>query len=214
MSISVIIIIVTCIVSILSFPSSQPVIGSGYEAIKRFDKLKFNARAVIGNREFYRLLSSGFVHADWFHLIFNMVTLYCFGPLVEKVFCEISGNTAGRYIYLLLYVSAIAVSSLPDLIKHKNDSWFNAVGASGAISAVLFSSILFFPTNKIFFFFIPVGIPAFIFAPLYLLYCLYMGKKNIDNIGHTAHFAGAIYGMIFTLIESPLLINAFLNFFA
>ena len=111
----------------------------------------------------------------------------------------------------MFYIVAIAVSSLYDLIKHKNNHAYNAIGASGAVSAILFTSILFYPTHGIGILFIPISIPAFILGPLYLLYSYVMSKKNIDNIGHNAHFYGALFGFIVPIIVRPAF---FLEFIA
>ena len=176
-----------------------------------FLALKFNAWAVWNRRQWYRTLSYGLVHANWGHLIFNMLTLYFFGSVVEKYFTAAFGNPGGIVLYAVMYVTALAVSTVADLLKFKNNPDYNAVGASGAVSAVLFASILFEPKMGIYIFFIPIPIPGYIFAPLYLLYCWYMARRNIDNIGHSAHFWGAVYGLIFPLICNPGIISHFLS---
>ena len=156
------------------------------------------------------MLSYGLVHGGWGHLIFNMLTLYFFGPVVEQYFASEFGATAGAILFAVLYVSAIAVSTVGDLLKYKNDYNYNAVGASGAVSAILFASILFEPKMGIYIFMIPIPIPGYIFAPLYLAYCWYMAKRNMDNIGHTAHFWGAVYGLVFPLLCRPAIFSHFL----
>jgi membrane associated rhomboid family serine protease len=158
------------------------------------------------------MLTYGAVHGGWGHLVFNMLTLYFFGPLVERYFQAMSG-AAGPVLFAVLYVTALAVSSAGDLVKYRNDWNYNAVGASGAVSAVLFASVFFEPTMGIYFYFIPIPIPGFIFAPLYLIYCQWMARRNMDNIGHTAHFWGAVYGFIFPLIIKPSLFYHFINSF-
>ncbi len=150
-------------------------------------------------KEYYRLLSSGFIHADWMHLFFNMFTLYAFGQYVEQTF-EAMGKP---YLFPILYLMAIVASSLPDMIKHKDHSYFRSLGASGGVAAVLFSSVYFYPWAKIQIMFIPFGIPAVIFAGLYLAYCVYASKKGNDNINHDAHFWGAIFGFVFTFLFDP-----------
>jgi len=194
------IIIVTAIVSILCFSGK---LNSG--------KLLFNSYCVWHRRQWYRLFSYGLVHAGWGHLIFNMLTLYFFGPVVERYFTDSFGTGTGSALFIFLYFSAIAVSSIGDLIKYRNSPGYNAVGASGAVSAILFASILFEPRMGIYIFMIPIPIPGFIFAPLYLLYCWYMAKRNIDNIGHSAHFWGAVYGLLFPIICRPSIITHFLS---
>ena len=194
-TIIIIIIIITSLVSIMCF-------NGGSIA----NNIIFNAFSVWHNKEWHRMLSYGLVHSGWGHLIFNMLTLYFFGCVVEQYFAAAFGQTAGVVLYILMYVSAIAVSTIGDLVKYRNDSNYNAVGASGAVSAVLFASVLFEPKMGIYFYFIPIPIPGYIFAPLYLLYCWYMAKRNMDNIGHTAHFWGAVYGLLFPIICKPEII--------
>lgn len=173
-----------------------------------FDGLKFNAYFIHQRKEWYRFFSYGLIHADWMHLMINMFVLYSFGEIVEQFFnyyFEFKG-----YIYFaLLYIGGIGFSSLFDYGKYKKDIYYNAVGASGAVSAVVFSSIILYPVGKIFLFFIPIGIPAPIFGILYLAYSVYMGKKGTDNIGHSAHFWGAIYGIAFTIAIKPQLLIIF-----
>jgi membrane associated rhomboid family serine protease len=167
-----------------------------------FDRLKFNAYMIHSKREYHRFLTYGFIHADWVHLFVNMLVLYSFGQIVEDLFqyyFQIKG-----YVYFgLLYIAGIGFSSLFDYGKHKDNIYYNAVGASGAVSAVVFSSIILYPAGKIFLFFIPIGIPAPIFGVLYLIYSAYMARKGTDNIGHSAHFWGAIFGVVFTIAINP-----------
>ena len=193
------IIIITTAVSILCFN------GRGMQA------LMFNAYDVWHRHKWYKLFSNGLVHGGWGHLLFNMLTLYFFGSVVEQYFSLAFGNTLGIILYIVLYVSAIAVSTVGDLIKYRNSPGYNAVGASGAVSAVLFASILFEPKMGIYIYLIPIPVPGYIFAPLYLLYCWYMAKRNMDNIGHTAHFWGAVYGLLFPIVCHPSVFTHFLN---
>ena len=175
-----------------------------------FDKLKFNAYAINKNREWYRFFTYGLIHADYMHLFINMFVFYSFGGVVENIF-HIYFDSQATLFYILLYVGGIAFSSLFDFGKYKNNSYYNAVGASGAVSAILFSSIILYPQGKIFLFFIPIGIPAPIFGILYLVYSAYMAKKGTDNVGHSAHFWGAIYGIAFTIALKPSLVISFFN---
>jgi membrane associated rhomboid family serine protease len=178
-----------------------------------FDKFKFNAYAISKYKEWYRFFTYGIIHADYMHLFINMFVFYSFGEIVETVFGLYFGSKSTLF-YILLYVGGIAFSSLWDFGKHKNDSYYNAVGASGAVSAILFSSIILYPQGRIFLFFIPIGIPAPIFGILYLAYSAYMAKKGTDNVGHSAHFWGAIYGIAFTIALKPsLAITFFENLF-
>ena len=198
--ITIIIIAITSLVSILCFTRKIDV-----------NKLLFHAYSVWHRKEWYRMLSYGLVHSGWGHLFFNMLTLFFFGRVVEQYFSLAFGDTLGIILYVVLYVSAIAVSSAGDLIKYRNDWNYSAVGASGAVSAVLFASILFEPKMGIYIYLIPIPVPGYIFAPLYLLYCWYMSKRNMDNIGHTAHFWGAVYGLLFPLACRPELFRHFLS---
>ena len=195
-TITLIIILATAGVSILCF-----------YGILNINPWIFNAYQVWHGKQWHRMLSYGFVHGGWGHLIFNMLTLYFFGPVVEEHFAMTFGATAGSILFAVLYVSAIAVSTVGDLLKYKDNYHYNAVGASGAVSAILFASILFEPKMGIYIFMIPIPVPGYIFAPLYLLYCWYMAKRNLDNIGHTAHFWGAVYGLVFPLLCKPVIFN-------
>ena len=175
-----------------------------------FDKMKFNAFIIKENKQWYRFISYGLIHADWMHLLINMFVLYSFGEQVEMMFIYIFG-LKGTILFLILYVTAIFISAYPSYEKHKNNSWYNAVGASGAVSAILFSSILLLPSSKIYLLFIPFPIPAVIFGILYLIYSAYMAKKSVDNIGHDAHFWGAVYGLTFPIVLKPSLFLNFIN---
>lgn len=200
---TVIIIAITCIVSILCFNGTL-----------NGNKLIFNAYQVWHRKEWYRMLTSGMIHSGWGHLFFNMLTLYFFGRVVEQYFSAAFGGVLGTVLYVVLYVSALAISSLGDLVKYRNNWNYNALGASGAVSAVLFASILFAPKMGIYIYLIPIPVPGYIFAPLYLLYCWYMAKRNMDNIGHTAHFWGAAYGILFPIICKPDVLSFCLSQFS
>lgn len=190
--VTIIIIGITCLVSILCFNGRLN--GS---------KLLFNAYQVWHRREWYRMFTSGMIHSGWGHLFFNMLTLYFFGRVVEQYFAAAFGDILGTVLYVVLYVSALAISSIGDLVKYRDNWNYNALGASGAVSAILFASILFAPKMGIYIYLIPIPVPGYIFAPLYLLYCWYMAKRNMDNIGHTAHFWGAVYGLLFPIVCQP-----------
>ncbi len=174
-----------------------------------FDTLKFNPYRTNHNKEVWRLFTYGFIHADWVHLGVNMFVLFSFGTLVSSYFDLIFPGKATFY-FLLLYFGALAISAAPAFGKHKNNLYYNSVGASGAVSAIVFSSIVFDPMNKIYLFFIPIGIPAILFGVLYLVYSAYMDKKGKDNIGHDAHFWGGIYGFVLTIALKPDLFSHFL----
>ena len=139
-----------------------------------------------------------------------MFVLYSFGRVVEYSYKYLFGVKAYLF-YLLLYVGGILFSVVFDFGKYKNNAYYSAVGASGAVSAIVFSSIIISPLDKIYMFFIPIGIPSFIFGIIYLIYSAYMAKNSKDNIGHNAHFWGAVFGIAFTLILKPNLFVNFLN---
>ncbi len=196
MSITFFIIILTSSVSIYAFNNRQ-----------LFDKFKLNPYMVVQRKEYIRIFTHALLHADWGHLIFNMLTLYFFGKLVEQYFIMIF--PAGKLLFVLLYIIGIFVSSIPSILKNKNNHWYNSVGASGAVSAVLFAGILFDPHMSIFIMFIPIPIPAFLFGIAYLVYSQYMSRQNKDNINHDAHFYGAVFGFMFPVLLKPALIGYF-----
>jgi membrane associated rhomboid family serine protease len=187
-SITLVLVIVTVLVSIGGL--SQP---------KIMEDLIFYPPA-IKRGQYYRFISHGFIHADFFHLAFNMIALFSFGVSVEKIFSiDCLFGEKGKYILLVLYFSALIVASLPDYIRFKDSYHFRSLGASGAVSAMIFSSIIFFPQADISFFFIP-HIPGYIFAILYLGISAYLDKRGGSNVNHGAHFWGAAYGIVFTLV--------------
>ena len=183
------------------------------------EEYMLNPYLIVHRKQYYRIFSSAFLHADWGHLLFNMITLYFFGSAmqdgveygVEPIFKILFGNKLGILYYLILYIGGFMFASLPALIKHKDNINYNALGASGAVSAVLFASILFSPYSSLYIFLIPVPIPAIVFGVGYLFYSAYMAKRNTDNIAHDAHFLGAIFGFLFQILLKPELFNYFIN---
>ena len=194
------IIALTCITSILAFQNTE-----------MFHKYLFNPYIINRNKEWQRFFTHALLHADWTHLLMNMFVLYSFGRIIENYYFDMLFGPKASLFFALLYVGAVVASSVPSYEKHKNDSYYNSVGASGAVSAVVFSSILIEPTQKIVFLFLPFPIPAVVFGILYLFYSRYMAKKENDNIGHDAHFWGAVFGIIFTLMLKPGLGKLFLE---
>ncbi len=148
--------------------------------------------------QWYRFISSGFIHADWMHLIFNLFTLFFFGSEVERMFA-LFGIPA--HYYVILYLSGIAVASLPSFFKHRHNVFYRSLGASGGVAAVLFSFVYFAPWNWIIVLFIPI--PGILAGVAYLIYSAYMSGKGGDSINHDAHFWGAVFGFLFTLVVSP-----------
>ncbi|NVO31540.1 rhomboid family intramembrane serine protease [Hymenobacter lapidiphilus] len=161
--------------------------------------------------DWYRFLTSGFLHADFTHLLFNMIAFYSFSRVVETIFGYAFGTTAGLLWYLLLYLGGIIVSSLPTYLRHRDDPNYRSLGASGGVSAVVFSAILFNPAAGLYIFPIPFEIPGFIFGLLYLGYSYYMSQRQGDNINHDAHFYGALYGVVLTLVLIPKAAGIFLE---
>lgn len=155
--------------------------------------------------QYDRFITHGFVHADGTHLLFNMITLYFFGNVIEYFYRQ--------YLYdlgfVLFYLGGLIVAILPSYLKHKDNPNWASLGASGSVSAVLFAYILFQPWNLIFVFFIPV--PAIIFAVLYVAYSIWSGKRGNSNINHSAHLWGAAYGVIVTLLVEPQVLGHFLS---
>lgn len=171
-------------------------------------KFNFNAYQIVHGKQWYRIFTHAFLHANWEHLIVNMIVLYSFGNALYRYFYIYVGHNL-LPLYLGIYIGGIVISSVYTLYRERDNFNYNAVGASGAVSAVTFACIFFDPLNKIYFMmFIPI--PAIVFGVLYLVYSYYMGKKNIDNVGHDAHFWGAVYGFVFPIIIKPSLL---LNFF-
>ena len=196
LSITIIIIIATCVLSVSAF--SQP---------KLMEDLIFYPPA-IQRRQYYRFISHGFIHANYIHLAFNMLALYSFGVNLESVFnLDCIFYNRGRLFYLLLYFSALIVASLPDYFKYRDSYHFRSLGASGAISAVVFSRIIFFPSQTVGFFFIPM--PGYVFAIAYLILSVYFDKRGGGNINHSAHFWGAAYGIVFTLVMCAFFADGF-----
>jgi len=173
------------------------------------NKWIMNPYSVKQYKEYYRFLTSGFLHADYAHLFFNMLSLYFFGDIVAYYFSGIFGSDIGSLLYAVLYLVGIIVANVPSYADHKNDRYYNALGASGGVSAVVFSAILFQPTAQIYVYFFPV--PGFVYAILYSAYSYYMSKRNLDNIGHSAHLYGAAFGVAFTLLLQPSLFSHFIN---
>ena len=161
-----------------------------------FERYKFNVGG-LKRGEQVRLFSAGFLHVDMTHLIFNMLTLYFFANVVIAYL--------GSFNFIIIYVASLLLGNLLSLYFHKDENYYSAVGASGAVTGILYSAILLEPDMSLFIFFIPIPIPAYIFGIAYLLYSIYGMKKQLGNIGHDAHFGGAIGGYVVTLILVPVL---------
>lgn len=178
-----------------------------------FSKLQFNAYQVYHRKEVHRLLTHGFLHANWTHLIVNMLVLYFFGPIVEKLMRYYLSDAMQGWsmlVYMFFYFAAIIVATLVSLYKNKDNVWYNSVGASGAVSAVIFFYIFFNPWEKIYFYGI-LPVPGIIMGVLYLIYGHYMSRKGTDNVNHDAHIVGALFGFIFPLFINYHLISVFVD---
>jgi len=171
------------------------------------NRLSFNSYAVFKRGEWYRILTHGFVHADTMHLLVNMFTLWSFGTYMESLFMSMG---FGRWGFIGLYFGGMIFASLYDLFKYRDNIYYQSIGASGAVSAILFSSIIFAPWGKILLFAI-IPVPGIIFGVLYLVYCQYMAKQSSDNINHNAHFYGALYGLLFPILLRPSLLDYFVS---
>ncbi|MFN6038696.1 MAG: rhomboid family intramembrane serine protease [Bacteroidota bacterium] len=181
----------------------------------KLSKYAFTPYLIKNNREHYRFLSHAFIHADEMHLFFNMLGLYFFGTYLEDYLCIVLfGPLKGRIMFLVFYTTAIYAASLPQYFRQRNSSNQSSLGASGAVNAIVFAYIMVNPTSKLSFFLIPIGIPAWIFGIFYLGMSYYLSKRKnkngfIDMIDHSAHFWGALYGIIFMIALEPELLTDF-----
>ncbi|WP_027381675.1 rhomboid family intramembrane serine protease [Chryseobacterium daeguense] len=184
-----ILIVIIAITAIISFVAPN---GSS-----NFEKYKFSVGAILHRKEYIRLLSAGFLHADIMHLAFNMITLYFFGPVVIQGF----GNVG----FLIIYFGAILLGNIFSLFIYQKQPWYSAIGASGGVSGILFSAIALYPQIGIYFFFIPIPIPGYIFGLVYFGYSVYMmlNPRQHDNIGHAAHLGGAFFGLVYAVANQP-----------
>ncbi|MDQ1092852.1 membrane associated rhomboid family serine protease [Xanthomonas sacchari] len=172
------------------------------------DRLILWPPAIDRHKQYDRLVTYGFIHADFPHLLFNMVTLYFFGGPIEVLMERLTGN---MLVYPLFYLAALVVSILPSYLKNQKNPNYMSLGASGAVSAVLFAFILMAPWTGIFFFFIPIPIPAILYAVFYVGYSIWMDRRGGDNVNHSAHLAGAAFGVMFLLIMEPSILQHFLG---
>jgi membrane associated rhomboid family serine protease len=166
----------------------------GFNDYSFLDKYKFQVGKVLSGEKI-RTLTSGFLHVDWMHLGFNMYALYLFGDIVASIL--------GMFNFLIIYFGSLIAGSFYSLQYHKDEPYYSAVGASGAVSGVVYSSILLYPSMELYLFFIPIPIPGYIFGVGYLLYSIYGMKQQLGNIGHSAHLGGAIGGFALTLLLNP-----------
>lgn len=183
-SISLLLILVNVVVSYRGFSSP------GF-----FNRYHFEVERIRVHKEYWRLITSGFLHVSWTHLIFNMISLYFFSAGIEFF--------AGPSFFLLVYFASLVGGSLFSLFVHRHEGSFSAVGASGAICGIIFATIALSPGMSIGFFFLPIGIPAWLYGLIFVIYSIYGIRSRRDNVGHEAHLAGALIGMITALLIMP-----------
>lgn len=201
-SITILILIITSVISFTAF-SNQ----------KIMDDLIFYPPAISNRNQWYRFVTNGFIHADITHLAFNMLSFYMFGEYVEKYFNALFDDK-GRILFTAMYLTGLIICLIPTYLQNKNNYHYRSLGASGAVSAVVFAGIFLEPNIKIGLFILPPIIPGFIFGPLYLGLSAYMAKRGGDNVNHSAHFWGAIWGVVFVILSCSWLssFNPLLNF--
>jgi membrane associated rhomboid family serine protease len=191
-TVNLVLIALTCLVSWLAWQDPR-----------LLERLLFRPVAV-GRGEFHRFVTYGFVHGDGQHLLFNMITLYFFGQLIEQAYAPYLGS----FGYALFYLGGLVVSVLPSYLEHRRDPDYRSLGASGAVSGVLFAFVLLAPWSIIYIFVIPV--PAIVYAVAYVAYSVWAGRRGKDNINHSAHLWGAGYGVLFSLAMEPRIAGLFL----
>lgn len=184
------------IVTIVIIASNVIMSFKGFDDRLFFEKYKFNVGS-IRRGEQIRMISSGFLHADTTHLLMNMVTLYFFAGTVI--------NQLGNFNFVIIYIAGLIFGNLLSLYFHKDEYWYSAIGASGAVTGILYAAILLEPSMSLYMFFIPIPIPGYVFGIGYLLYSIYGIKNRVGNIGHDAHFGGAVGGYALTLLLMPSL---------
>ncbi|MDE2156621.1 MAG: rhomboid family intramembrane serine protease [Xanthomonadaceae bacterium] len=194
MPITLVIIAITCVVSFMAFNNG-----------KLMNDLILWPPAITRHREYHRLVTYGVVHADFGHLLFNMFTLFFFGRAVEGFFTD----RLGTFGFVLFYIGGLVVSILPTYLKNRDNPHYRSLGASGAVSAVLFTYVLFSPWSRIIVLVVPM--PAIVYAVLYTAYSIYMDRRGHDNVNHSAHLWGAAYGVLFTVLVEPRVLPYFLG---
>jgi membrane associated rhomboid family serine protease len=183
----------------------------------RYKKLLFlfdlSPSRLIHEKEYYRVLTHAFLHADYVHLIVNMIVFFSFGTSVERIFKELQANDmigSATVHYFILFLLGIVLSALSTIVRYRNNPGYSSVGASGMVSAMVFAHIFFQPMQKIYFYF-AIPIPGIVFGILYLIYSSYMGRKNRDNINHEAHLWGAVFGFFYPVLMNPSLARLFID---
>jgi len=199
---TILLVAITSIISVIAFNKHE-----------LFDKLQLNPYATYHKKEWYRIISHGFLHADWVHLFVNMFVLFSFGRVVESIFKQLAYEGIIKspvLTFVILYFGSMIMATITTIKKQKDNQWYNSVGASGAVSAVIFTSIFFQPLANLYFYTV-IPIPGIVFGILYLAYSHYMSKRGGDNINHDAHFIGAVFGFLFPILLEPKLFFVFIN---
>ncbi len=199
MSITYVLIGITVLISWYSFSQA--------DVLRKF---MMNPYLINSRNQYYRFITSGFIHKDFVHLLWNMISLYFFGSVVERIFMMLWGATKGGVYFVTLYILGIIISDLPTYFKNRHNPGYNSLGASGGVASVIFTSIIFFPLNKICIYF-AFCLPGFILGLLFLAYSYFHGRKSMDNINHDAHLYGALFGLVFSVVMYPSSIK---NFFS
>ena len=200
--ITIIIIAVTVGISAIAFNNQQIL-----------EKLLLSPYRITHQKEYFRIVTHGFVHADWMHLLINMFVLWSFGNALQLWFNQLAiVNLISSPVLhiLIIYLGGIIISSLSSIVKNKNNYYYKSVGASGAVSAIVFASIFFDPWQSLYLFAI-IPIPGILFGAAYLRYSHYMSKKGGDNINHDAHFYGALFGLVYPVLIDPSLVTHFFS---
>jgi membrane associated rhomboid family serine protease len=196
------IILITVLVSVAAFNNGH-----------LFDQLLLNPYRVLKKNQWYRLLSHAFVHANFLHLLVNMVVLFSFGRYVESIFYQLKAAGTISFVqphFLILYLGAAIVATSTTIVKLRDEPYYKSVGASGAVSAIVFFSIFFNPLEKLYLMAV-IPIPGIVFAIAYLLYTTYMARKGAGNINHDAHLIGALFGFVYPILINPKLFLFFLK---
>lgn len=200
--ITIIIIAVTVGISAIAFNNQQIL-----------EKLLLSPYRITHQKEYFRIVTHGFVHADWMHLLVNMFVLWSFGNALQLWFNQLAiVNLISSPVLhiLIIYLGGIIISSLSSIVKNKNNYYYKSVGASGAVSAIVFASIFFDPWQSLYLFAV-IPIPGILFGAAYLWYSHYMSKKGGDNINHDAHFYGALFGLVYPVLIDPSLVTHFFS---
>ncbi len=198
-TLTIILLAITVAISYLSFNNKE-----------LFERLKHHPYSELNKKEYYRLLTSGFVHGSWLHLGINMFVLWQFGGEVVKEMVGIFGNPLGKIYFLIIYLLTIIFANIPSYLKHKSAPYFSSIGASGAISGILFMYAFFRPWSKIYLYGI-LGIYAIVAAIAYLIYSSWASKNKNDHIDHSAHFYGAVFGLVLLILVKPELVAGFIH---